>query len=110
MRRLTGRKDHFARAPGDPSDVLWAAAALLEMVDDGFAFLEYRCEWLHDVKELLDHLEKSSQVIKQAVAVLSVFRHDGFDSKSVLEESLHVVFRSKPVVSESTDVGFKPRA
>jgi len=67
-------------------------------------------ELLHDVKELLDHLKKSSQVLEEAVAVLSVFRRDGFWSKSVMEESLHVVFRSKSVVSSSRDDRFEPRA
>jgi hypothetical protein len=72
--------------------------------------LEYRCESLHDVKELLDHLEKSSHVIKGAVAVLPILRRDGFDSTSVLEESLHVVFQSKSVVSGSRDDRFESRA
>ena len=39
------------------------------------------------MKELLDHLKKSSHVLEAALAVLSIFRHDGFGSKSVLEES-----------------------
>ena len=72
--------------------------------------LEYRSESLHDVKELLDHLEKSSHVIKEAVAALPVFRRDGFGSTSVLEESLHVVFQSKSVVSGSRDDRFESRA
>ena len=72
--------------------------------------LEYRSESLHDVKELLDDVEKSSQVIKEAVAVLSVLRHDGFGSQSVVEESLHVVFPSRSVVSGSIDVRFESRA
>jgi hypothetical protein len=66
---------------------------LVELRDDGSGLLEYRCERLHDVEELLDHLEKSSHAIKEAVAVRPIFRHDGFGSRSVLEESLHVVFR-----------------
>ena len=62
------------------------------------------------MKELLDHLKKSSHVLEEVVAVLSVFRHDGFGSESVLEESLHVVFRSKSVVSRSRDDRFESRA
>jgi hypothetical protein len=85
-------------------------AALLELEDDGFRLLEYRCESLHDVKELLDHLEKSSHVIKEAVAVLPVLRPDGFAAKSVRDESLHVVFQSKSVVSGSRDDRFESRA
>jgi hypothetical protein len=71
---------------------------------------EYRSESLHDVKELLDHLEKSSHVIKEAAAVPPIFRRDGFGSTSVLEESLHVVFQSKSVVSGSRDDRFESRA
>jgi len=67
-------------------------------------------ELLHDVKELLDHLKKSSQALEEAVAVLSVFRRDGFWSRSVMEERLHVVFRSKSVVSGSRDDRFESRA
>jgi len=62
------------------------------------------------VKELLDHLKKSSHVLEEAIAVLSAFRRDGFWSKSVMEESLHVVFRSKSVVSCSRDDRFEARA
>ena len=80
------------------------------MRDDGFGLLEYRCERLHDVEELLDHLEKSSDAIKEAVAVPPIFRHDGLGSTSVLEESLHVVFRSKSVGSGSRDDRFESRA
>ena len=81
-------------------------------------------ELLHDVKELLDHLKKlldhrkklldhrkkSSQVMEEAVAVLSVFRRDGFCSKSVLDESLHVVFKPRSVISGSRDDRFESRA
>jgi hypothetical protein len=62
------------------------------MQNDRFRSLEYRSELSHDVKELLDDVKKSSQVIEQALAVLPILRHDGFGSTSVLEESLHVVF------------------
>ena len=54
------------------------------------------------MEELLDHVEKSSHAIEEAAAVPRIFRDDGFGSKSVVYESLHVVFRSKSVVSEST--------
>ena len=67
-------------------------------------------ELLHDVKELLDHLKKSSHVLEQAVAVLSVLRHDGFCSKSVLDESLHVVFKPRSVISGSRDDRFEAGA
>ena len=80
------------------------------MRDDGFELLEYRCERLHDAKELLDQLEKSSHAIKEAVAVLPIFRRDGSGFKSVLEESFHVVFQSKSVVSGSRDDRFESRA
>ena len=55
-------------------------------------------------------MEKSSYVREEAVAVLSVFRPDGFESRSDLEESLHVVFPSKAVVSGSTHVRFESTA
>ena len=80
------------------------------MEDDRFQLLAYGCERFHDVTELLDHLKESSQMMEESVAVLSVFRHDGSGFKSVLEESLHVVFGSKSVVSGPTDVRFEPRA
>jgi hypothetical protein len=48
-------------------------------------------------------MEKSSHVLEELLAVLSVFSHDGFGSRSVLEESLHVVIVSKPVPSASRD-------
>ena len=67
-------------------------------------------ELLHDVKELLDRLKKSSHVLEEAVAVLSAFRRDGFWSKSVMEKSLHLVFRSKSVVSSSRDDRFESGA
>ena len=62
------------------------------------------------MEELLDHVEKSSQAIEQAAAVPRIFRDDGFGSKSVVHESLHVVFRFKSVVSESRDDRFESRA
>jgi len=65
---------------------------------------------LHDVKELLDRLKESSHVMEEAVAVLSAFRLDGFWSKSVIEQSLHVVFRPRSVVSGSRDDRFESRA
>jgi hypothetical protein len=65
---------------------------------------------LHDVEELLDHLEKSSQAIEEAAAVARIFRDDGFGSKSVARKSRHVVFRSKSVVSEPRDDRFESRA
>jgi hypothetical protein len=65
---------------------------------------------LHDVEELLDHVEKSSHAIEEAAAVPRIFRDDGFGSKSVVYESLHVVSRSKSVVSESRDDRFESRA
>jgi len=53
-------------------------------------------------------VEKSLHVIKEAVAVLPVFRHDRFRSKSVVEESLHVVFASRSVVFGARDDRFEP--
>jgi hypothetical protein len=70
---------------------------------------EYRSESSHDGEELLDDLWKSSHVLEEAVAVLSIFRHDGFGPRAVVEESLQVVFQSKPVVSGSRDDRFESR-
>jgi hypothetical protein len=71
---------------------------------------QYRSESSHDGEELLDDVEKSSHVREEAIAVLSILRRDGFGSKSVLEESPHVVFPSRSVAAGSTDVRFEPRA
>jgi hypothetical protein len=65
---------------------------------------------LHDVEELLDHVEKSSHAIEEAAAVPRIFRDDGSGSQSVVYESLHVGFRFKSVVSESRDDRFESRA
>jgi hypothetical protein len=65
---------------------------------------------LHDVEELLDHVEQSSHAIEEAAAAPPIARDDRFGSRSVLEEALHVVFRSKSVVSESRDDRFESRA
>ena len=81
-----------------------------ELLQDVKELLQDVKELLQDVKELLDHLKKSSHVLEQAVAVLSVLRHDGFCSKSVLDESLHVVLKSRSVVSGSRDDRFESRA
>jgi hypothetical protein len=64
----------------------------------------------HDVKEFLDDVEKSSHVVEEAVAVVSVFRHDGFGAKSVVEEPLPVGFPTKSVASGSRGDGFESRA
>jgi hypothetical protein len=50
------------------------AAALLETWDDRSGFVAYRSETSHDVKELFDYLKESSDVLKEAVAVLSAPR------------------------------------
>jgi hypothetical protein len=62
------------------------------------------------VKESLDDVEKSSHVLEESVAVVSIFRHDRSGLRAVREESLHVVFPSKSVVSGSKDVGVESRA
>jgi len=62
------------------------------------------------VKELSPYMKKSSHVREESVAVLSVFRRDGFGSKSVREESHQVAVSSKSVVTGSIDVRFEPRA
>jgi hypothetical protein len=72
--------------------------------------LHHRCKRFHDVEELLDHLEKSSPTIEEPVAMLRILRDDVSGSKSVVRESLHVVFRSKSVVSKSRDDRSEPRA
>ena len=85
-------------------------AALLEIRHDGFGLLHHRGKRLHDVEELLDHVEKSSHAIEVAAAAPPISRSDGFGSKSVARESLHDVSRSKSVVSESRDDRFESRA
>ena len=62
------------------------------------------------MKELLDDLKKSSQVLEEAVAVLSIFREDRFRRGSVLQESLHVLSKLKSVVSGPRDDRFESRA
>ncbi len=80
------------------------------MHDDRFALQQYRSESSHDVEELLDDVEKSSHLLEEALAVLSLFQHDGSEPRAVLEESLHVVFQSTHVVSGSKDDRFESRA
>ena len=63
-----------------------------------------------DLKEFLEDLEKSSQVLEEAVAVRSILREGRFRPRSVLEESLHVLFESKSVVSGLRDDRFESRA
>jgi hypothetical protein len=55
------------------------------------------------VEESSQHVEESSQYLELLLAVLSVFRADGFGCLAVLEESLHVVFPSVAVASGSQD-------
>jgi hypothetical protein len=93
-----------------PNGGAGAAAALLGIRHDGFGLLHHRCKRLHDVEELLDHVEKSSHAIEEAAAAPPISRDDGFGFKSVARESRHVVFRSRSVVSESRDDRFESRA
>jgi hypothetical protein len=62
------------------------------------------------VKESSQHLEKSSPLLEELLAVLPFLSGDGFGFRSVLEESLHLVFRSKPVVSGSQEERFESKA
>jgi hypothetical protein len=101
----TASPEAWVRPPNN-ANVPALVAGTGEIRDDGFEFLHHRCKRFHDVEELLDHLEKSSQAIEEAAAVPRIFRDDGSGSKSVVYESLHVVFRSKSVVSESRDDRF----
>jgi hypothetical protein len=71
---------------------------------------EYRSESSQHVKESSQHVKESSQNLEELLAVLSFLSPDGFGSKSVLEESLHVVFSSKPVGSGLRDDRFESRA
>jgi hypothetical protein len=48
-------------------------------------------------------LMKSSPHVERLIAVLSIFRHDGFGSTAVLEESLHVVLQPQSVASVHRD-------
>ena len=63
-----------------------------------------------DVKEFLEDLKKSSQVLDESVAVLSIFRGDRFRPRSVLEELLHVLLKLESVVSGLRDDRFESRA
>jgi hypothetical protein len=64
----------------------------------------------HYREERFDDVGESSHVLEQSLAVLPIFRHDGFGSKSVVEEPLHVVLSSKSVALGSLDDGCEPRA
>ena len=90
--------------------MLWGAAAVLEMQPDRSGLLEGRSEMSHDVKEFLDDVEKSSHVVEDAVAVVLVFRHDGFGAESLVEESLPVGLPTKSVASGPRDNGFESTA
>jgi hypothetical protein len=78
--------------------------------DDRFELLPYRSGLSHDREESLDDVEKSSHVLEQALAVLSILRPDGSEPRAVLEESRHVVLQLRAVVSGSTDVRSESRA
>jgi hypothetical protein len=71
---------------------------------------EYGSESSQHVKESSHDVKESSQHVEELLAVVPVFSPDGFGSKSVVEESLHVVFPSKPVVAGSKVVRFESRA
>jgi hypothetical protein len=62
------------------------------------------------LEESLEQMEKSSQLLEELLALLSVFSQNGFGSKSVLGESIHDVFPSKPVASASRDARSESKA
>ena len=69
-----------------------------ELEETRFELLQYRSEKPQHLKESRDDVEESSQHLKELVAVLSVFRNDGFGF-------LAVVFRSRDDLEESKSWG-----
>jgi hypothetical protein len=72
--------------------------------DDGSKSSQYVEELLDEVEELLDDVEESSHVVEELLAVVPVFSHDGFRSKSVASGSRDDGSESKARRKESLDV------